>query len=75
MSYKLMKRVQVQGPVGPYEVLEFKDSDGKSHYARMESDSLDAHNDDSDFRAPIEEQPEFQAFLDSNFNLLHYYMD
>ena len=67
MSYKLMKRVQVQGPVGPY--------DGKSHYARMESDSLDAHNDDSDFRAPIEEQPEFQAFLDSNFNLLHYYMD
>lgn len=65
MSYKLIKRVQVQGPVGPYEVLEFKDSDGKLHSARMESDALDAWD----------ENPEFQAFLDSNFNLLHYYMD
>ena len=73
--FKLLKRTQNRSEVGPYENLEFvamvKDSQEDDHvFARMESDSLSSlETEDTQLTK------EFEAFLDKNYDVLHYYMD
>jgi hypothetical protein len=69
-TFKLLKRTQNRSEVGPSESLEFQVFDGSTMldgtvFAHMESDDLSA----------VTEWPNFQDFLDDNYDLLHYYMD
>ena len=73
VKYKLVRRSQYRSEVGPYEEIEFlaTDSNGQDVvlFAHMESDNLDSLD-----LGDEELEREFQTFLDSNFDLLHYYM-